>query len=37
MVKVVVIFLLLIVALGLLAGPGFRKLVARLLGIKRGR
>ena len=37
MVKVVVIFLLLIVALGLLAGPGFRKLVARFLGIKRGR
>lgn len=37
MVKTVVLFLLIMVAIALVAGPGFRRLMARLLGLTRGR
>ncbi|AXC48781.1 hypothetical protein DRW48_02920 [Paracoccus suum] len=32
-IKAVILFLLLICALGIIAGPGFRRIVARLLGL----
>jgi|TARA_B100001765_G_C19484624_1_gene330630 hypothetical protein len=34
MVKLVIVFLLVMVALALVSGPGFRKFLFRLLGIK---
>lgn len=38
MVKFVLVFLLVMVALALLSGPGFRKFMLKLLGInRRGR
>ncbi len=37
MVKTVLLFLLIMVAIALAAGPGFRRIVARLLGLTRGR
>lgn len=38
MVKAVIAFLLFMVALALISGPGFRRFLARVLGIKwRGR
>lgn len=37
MVKVVVLFLLIMVALSIAFGPGFRRLLLRFLGISRGR
>lgn len=37
-IKIVVVFLLFIVALGLISGPGFRKFLYKVLGIsRRGR
>lgn len=33
MIKAVILCLLILIALALAAGPGFRKLIARLLGI----
>lgn len=36
MVKLVIVFLLVMVALALISGPGFRRVLARVLGIKRG-
>lgn len=35
MLKIVLTFLLLMVALALIAGPGVRRFIARLLGISR--
>ena len=37
MVKTVILFLLIMVAMALAFGPGFRRTLARLLGITRGR
>lgn len=37
LIRVVLIFLLVMVALGLVSGPGFRRLVLRLLGLDRDR
>lgn len=37
MVKIVLVFLLAMVALALLAGPGVRRMIARLLGLPHGR
>lgn len=34
-VRVVILFLLVMVALALFSGPGFRKFLARLLGLNR--
>ncbi len=34
-VRVVVLFLLIMVALALFSGPGFRRFLARILGLKR--
>lgn len=36
-IKAVIVFLLFIVALALFSGPGFRKFLFAVLGIKRGR
>lgn len=35
MIKTVILCLLILVALALAAGPGMRKLIAKLLGIRR--
>lgn len=35
MVKVVIIFLLLMIAIAIMAGPAFRRTLARLLGLRR--
>lgn len=37
MLKTVVLFLLIMVAMALAFGPGFRRAMARLLGLRRGR
>ena len=37
MLKTVILFLLIMVAMALAFGPGFRRVVARLLGLRRGR
>lgn len=37
MVKIVFMFLLLMVAMALAFGPGFRRALARVLGLRRGR
>lgn len=36
MIKIVITFLLFMVVLALVSGPGFRRFLAKLLGIKRG-
>lgn len=37
MLKAVILFLLIMAAMALAFGPGFRRLMARLLGLTRGR
>ena len=37
MLKTVILFLLIMVAMALAIGPGFRRLIARLLGLRLGR
>lgn len=37
MIKIVVMFLLIMVALALAFGPGFRRVIARILGLPLGR
>lgn len=37
LIRIVFIFLLVMVALGLASGPGFRRFVLRLLGLDRDR
>ncbi len=37
MLKIVVLFLLIMVALALAFGPGFRRVIARILGLPFGR
>ena len=37
MIRTVLLFLLIMVAMALAFGPGFRRVVARLLGLRRGR
>lgn len=37
MIKTVLVFLLIMAAMALAFGPGFRRLIARLLGLRRGR
>ena len=37
MLKTVILFLLIMVAMALAFGPGFRRALSRLLGIRRGR
>lgn len=37
MLKVVVLFLLIMMAMALAFGPGFRRVIARVLGIRLGR
>lgn len=37
MLKSVLLFLLIMVAMALAFGPGFRRVVARVLGLRRGR
>ena len=37
MLKTVILFLLIFAAMALAFGPGFRRLIARLLGLRRGR
>ena len=37
MLKTVILFLLIMVAMALAFGPGFRRAMARLLGLRRGR
>lgn len=37
MLKIVVLFLLIMVALALAFGPGFRRVIARILGLPLGR
>ena len=37
MLKIVILFLLIMVAMALAFGPGFRRLIARLLGLRLGR
>lgn len=34
MIKTVILCLLILIALALVAGPGFRKLIAKILGIR---
>ena len=37
MLKIVVLFLLIMLALALAFGPGFRRVIARILGLPPGR
>lgn len=37
MIKTVILFLLVMAAMALAFGPGFRRVMARLLGLRRGR
>jgi len=37
MLKIVVLFLLIMMALALAFGPGFRRVIARILGLPLGR
>lgn len=37
MIRTVLLFLLVMVAMALAFGPGFRRMMARLLGLRRGR
>ncbi|SHM38512.1 hypothetical protein SAMN05444389_10863 [Paracoccus solventivorans] len=37
MLKIVVLFLLIMLALALAFGPGFRRVIARILGLPLGR
>lgn len=37
MLKTVILFLLIMVGMALAFGPGFRRLIARLLGLRLGR
>lgn len=37
MIRTVLLFLLVMVAMALAFGPGFRRVMARLLGLRRGR
>lgn len=37
MIKTVILFLLIFIAMALAFGPGFRRVMARILGLRRGR
>lgn len=37
MIKTVLLFLLIMAAMAMAFGPGFRRMMARLLGFRRGR
>lgn len=37
MIKTVLLFLLIMAAMALAFGPGFRRVIARILGLRRGR